>query len=47
MRQVLKTDVQHIATLITSLIVHHRQARSINMIGSALKAIVGTPDFDD
>lgn len=47
MKKILVTDVNHIRTLLSTLRTHHRQARSLNFIGTALKVIAGTPDFDD
>lgn len=47
MVKILDSDTKRIATLLASLETHHRHARSINMIGTALKIIAGTPDFDD
>lgn len=46
-KKILEADVLHIDTLLTTLTVHHRHARSINLIGTALKVIAGTPDADD
>jgi len=45
--QVISTDLGHIRKLVATLKVHHRDARSINLIGTALKVIAGTPDFND
>jgi len=37
----------NIRKLVTTLKINHRAARSINLIGKALKAIAGTADFND
>lgn len=47
MVKILLSDIRHIRTLLRSLNVHHRQSRSINILGTALKVIAGTPDFND
>lgn len=47
MRRVLETDLERMETLLDTLKVRHRHARSLNFIGTALKAIAGTPDSDD
>lgn len=47
MRQLLDTDIQHIEALIATVNIHHRHARSINMLGTVLKVVAGTPDSDD
>ncbi|OIC26493.1 hypothetical protein A7M48_19345 [Acinetobacter baumannii] len=41
------TDLTHIRKLVATLKFYHRAARSINLIGTALKDIAGTPDFND
>jgi len=33
--------------LVATLKIHHRAARSINLIETALRVILGTPDFND
>jgi len=47
MTKVLRTDFGRIDTLKDTLRVHHRQTRSLNLLGTALKVVAGTPDFDD
>ena len=47
MKKILQNDVVQMETLLTTLRTHHRQARSLNFLGTALKIIAGTPDFDD
>lgn len=47
MRKILESDVDQILKMTESLRIHHRQARSINLIGTALKYVAGTPDYDD
>jgi len=47
MRKLLEADVDQILKMIESLRVHYRHARSINLIGTALKYVAGTPDYDD
>jgi len=44
--QVITADLGHIRRLVATLKVHHRDTRSINLIGTALKVIAGTPDFN-
>lgn len=45
MRKLLETDNGHVRTLLAAISVHHRMARSLDFLGSALKFI--TPDADD
>lgn len=47
MRKILELDTQHINLLLSTLGIHHRHARSINLLGTVLKVIAGTPDADD
>lgn len=47
MRKLLEADLDQIVKMMDSLAIHHRQSRSINLIGKALKYIAGTPDYDD
>ena len=43
----LKMDAQQILHLTSTLRFHHRQVRSFNALGTMLKYVAGTPDFDD
>lgn len=47
MRKLLDADIRQISRLIETINIHHRQARSLNAIGTVLKYIAGTPDHDD
>ena len=47
MRKLLDMDIEHIRILLSVLKVHHRMARSLDFLGSALKVIAGTPDVTD
>lgn len=47
MRKLLDIDVEHIETLLSALTVHHRMARSLDFLGTALKIVAGTPDAAD
>jgi len=44
---VITTDLRHIRKLVPTLKIHHRAARSINLIRTALEVIPGTPHFND
>lgn len=43
MVKILESDIKRIRSLLQSLYVHHRHARSINILGTALKIIAGLP----
>lgn len=47
MKRILITDLGHIDTLIATVRVKHRNKRSINLLGTAIKVVAATPDFDD
>lgn len=47
MKMILDADIGHINTLLDTINVHHRNTRSINVLGTALKIVAGTPDHDD
>ena len=47
MKKILQADIDHTKALFVTRRTHHRQARSLNFLGTALKGIAGTPDFDD
>jgi len=47
MKQILDSDIRQVRTLLATIEIHHRHSRSINLIGTALKVVAGTPDFDD
>lgn len=47
MKKILHNNIDQIETLLSTLRTHHRQARSLNFLGTTLKIIAGTPDFDD
>ena len=47
MRQILESDLGHIRSLLEIVNIHHRQARSINILETALKVVARPPDFDD
>ncbi|KQS71057.1 uncharacterized protein Dere_GG27277, partial [Drosophila erecta] len=45
MRKLLDVDIDHLRTLLS--ITHHRIARSLDFLGTALKVVAGTPDASD
>lgn len=47
MKKILEIDTNHLTTLMKTLDIHHRNTRSLNFLGTALKVVAGTPDFDD
>lgn len=47
MVKILESDVTRIRAILASFDIHHRHFRSINILGTALKFVAGTPDFDD
>lgn len=47
MLKILESDVTRIRAILASFDIHHRHTRSINILGTALKVVAGTPDFDD
>lgn len=47
MRKLLDVDTDHLRTMLSVLQVHHRFARSLDFLGTALKVVAGTPDASD
>ena len=47
MRKLLLSDVDEMEKILNALWVHHRHACCLIIIGTALKAIGCTPDYDD
>lgn len=47
MKKLLDADINQISRLLQTINTHHRQARSLNALGTVLKYIAGTPDHDD
>lgn len=47
MRKLLDVDSDHLKTLLSVLKIHHRMARSLDFLGTALKVVAGTPDASD
>jgi len=47
MRKLLDVDTDHIRSLLSVLQIHHRIARSLDFLGTALKVVAGTPDASD
>jgi len=47
MRKLLEVDTDHIRSLLSVLKIHHRMARSLDILGTALKVVAGTPDASD
>jgi len=47
MRKLLDVDTDHLVNLLSVLKIHHRIARSLDFLGTALKVVAGTPDASD
>jgi len=47
MQKLLSVDVAHLRDLLDSLSIHHRVARSLYFLGTALKVVAETPDAED
>jgi len=47
MKKLLDVDTEHVRSLLSVLKIHHRMARSLDFLGTALKVIAGTPDAAD
>lgn len=47
MINLLEADFDHINQLLKTISIQPRVTRSIHFLGTALKVIAGTPDFDD
>lgn len=47
MRQILDSDIRHITMLLATIIIHYRYANSVNLSGTFLVIVAGTPDFND
>jgi len=46
-KKLLSVDVAHLRDLLESLRIHHREARSLDFLKTALKVVAGTPDAKD
>jgi len=47
MRKLLEVDIDHVQNLLSALMIHHRIARSLEFLGTALKVVTGTHDASD
>jgi len=47
MRKLLDVDTDHLRTLVSVLKIHHRVAKSLDFLGTALNVVAGTPDAAD
>lgn len=47
MKKLLSVDIAHLRDMLDSLSIHHRVARSLDFLGTALKVVAGTPDAED
>lgn len=47
MRKLLDVDTEHLSTMFSDIAIHHRMARSLDFLGSALKVVAGTPHAAD